>query len=456
MWHIKKDFNSLFSRNTDHFAVIDGLRSISCLMIISIHLISFLSTFIPPYPHAEWFNYLKSFSFCFTPILLLSLETFFVISGFLLTYKFLCQWNELKSSKEFFQLYPTYILRRACRYWPGILLISVIILLFGEIKANYVSMWLFFQNCVSMDTWSITMGPLWSVSLDMQIHIILPLILFLIYSSRNSINILYSLYILVILSIIYMLLLFDPKSMNIIPIISKYNTMSILMLENSAQWINTRYNITFPIIKLHPNPVKLYMEHLYFPFFSRYSSFIIGAILAVKLINIKQNRLTRMNIFKKYLYFILIWSYMFILVLPPPINDDGQLLIDDWIVTIFTCCSRQLFAICQAFILFSVICPISHPYHSSILKTILSLQIWSPIAKLSYLIYVIHFRVAFELIMMTQPNDINSSSIDYLTLFYLVLVFSICIPITSLWHIFVEKPFERYIHRMLNHKIHQN
>ncbi|CAF3685566.1 unnamed protein product [Rotaria sp. Silwood1] len=112
---------------------------------------------------------------------------------------------------------------------------------------------------------------------------------------------------------------------------------------------------------------------------------------------------------------------------------------------------RQLFSISQAFILFSAICPPTHPYHSPWIKSFLSHPIWTPIAKLSYLVYVLHFRIAFELIMShSHLFDPKRFSIDGLTLLCLLLVLTICLILSAVWVILVEQPFDRWINMRLS------
>ncbi|CAF4464217.1 unnamed protein product, partial [Adineta steineri] len=56
--------------------------------------------------------------------------------------------------------------------------------------------------------------------------------------------------------------------------------------------------------------------------------------------------------------------------------------INDVALTIMVSILRQIFAIAQAFILFSAICPSTHPYYSPWIRSFLSHPIWTPLAKL--------------------------------------------------------------------------
>jgi peptidoglycan/LPS O-acetylase OafA/YrhL len=121
------------------------------------------------------------------------------------------------------------------------------------------------------------------------------------------------------------------------------------------------------------------------------------------------------------------------------------------VLTIFFSIMRPLFSLSQAFILFSAICPPTHPYYSSWIHSFLSLRIWTPIAKLSYLIYVLHYRIAVELIMThSHLFDPKRFSIDSLTLPCLAAVLTVCFILSTVWFILVEKPFERLINMKLS------
>ncbi|CAF1233684.1 unnamed protein product [Adineta steineri] len=235
--------------------------------------------------------------------------------------------------------------------------------------------------------------------------------------------------------------------MNLLVLLSQNNVLELLMPQRFFDWVTIEYNVTLGFEKvLDPSPVKPYMELMYMSLLSRYSSFIIGSILAFNLINVKNNAMIRYGTIKKYTYLTFIFLYIIILTIPPKPNA-----VSDVVLTIMVSIMRQIFAITQAFILFSAICPPTHPYYSPWIRSFLSHPIWTPIAKLSYLVYVIHCRIALELIM-THSHIFNPTrySIDVLTIICLTLVFIVCLIISVIWFIFVEKPFERLINKQLS------
>ncbi|CAF0722996.1 unnamed protein product [Adineta steineri] len=321
-------------------------------------------------------------------------------------------------------------------------------LILGESQGGWIRFWLFYQNYISIEQCSWGFVALWSVSLDMQMHIILPIILHIVTSSKVNYQRTYlALYILVILSIVYSMLVFNPKTMDLLVHLYHNNVVALGATQQFVDWVTVEYNVTLGFEKvLDPSPLKSFMELIYMPVLGRYSSFIIGSILAFNLINVKNNAMIRYGTIKKYTYLTFIFLYMIILTIPPKPNA-----VSDVVLTIMVSIVRQIFAIAQAFILFSAICPPTHPYYSPWIRSFLSHPIWTPIAKLSYLIYVIHCRIALELIM-THSHIFNPTrySIDVLTIICLILVFIICLIISVIWFIFVEKPFQRLINKQLS------
>ena len=136
-WEIQKDFLSLFRRGTgcnNYLNSIDGLRSLANLSIVFVHLLIIYTAFVLPYPNKQWQELLMSSAFGLNNVMIFALEIFFMLSGFLLTYKLLNHWNRFSYNKQSFlyKEYPISILKRIFRFWPGILLAFVMLFVFGE------------------------------------------------------------------------------------------------------------------------------------------------------------------------------------------------------------------------------------------------------------------------------------------------------------------------------------
>ena len=161
-------------------------------------------------------------AFAFSNIMGFAVDIFFMLSAFLLTYKLLNQWNKNPPNSQLFlrKEYPISIIKRALRFRPGLLLATVILFIFGEPfypDSGYIfeffhhfNIWMFFQNYIDLEYWYVTFAPLWSISIDMQVHIILLVLLYLFYSYRDSISIYSCLSTLLLLSIVRGTIVFNP------------------------------------------------------------------------------------------------------------------------------------------------------------------------------------------------------------------------------------------------------
>jgi peptidoglycan/LPS O-acetylase OafA/YrhL len=454
-WKIREDLISLFIRDVDNKSYlnpIDGLRSIANILIILLHLISIFSAFISPYPDKEWEEYLMSGAFAFNGIMSFSLEIFFMISSFLLTYKLLNEWNKSYPNVKLFLLkdYPLLILKRAIRFWPGLFLSSLILLIFGEPRYpnsgylfeffRHLNIWMFFQNYIDLEYWYITFVHLWSISLDMQIHIIFPLILYLFYLKKLNLSIYNCLLILLLLSIIRGIIVFNPLTMPLLTTSYHYPSLPLSSPNHCINWFKINYNLTFSSDFPKSNPMKLFLDEMYFPLEARFGSFIIGSMLAIKLIQ-SSNHSNKPKRFKKFFFFILICFHILSMI-QSPISPS---LPSNIIMKLIIGCSRQLFTIGQSFILFSGLCPSSHPYHSFWIKKFLSLSIWIPISKLSYFVYLIHLRISFELIFGGPLRFLTSYSVTYASLICLPIILLLSQFISCIWYILAEKPIQRAI-----------
>jgi peptidoglycan/LPS O-acetylase OafA/YrhL len=453
-WQFQGDFLSLFTRGNDkksYLDPIDGLRSIANLSIILLHLVIMFSAFVSPYPNIEWQQFLTTKAFASMNILAFNLEIFFMLSAFLSTYRLINQWNQNPTNFKSFlrKEYPISIIKRAFRFWPGILLSTLTLFILGEPSYpnssyffeffRYFNIWMFFQNYINLEYYHFSLVPLWSVSLDMQTHILLPLLLYLLYSYRKSISVYKCLYILLLISIIRGMIVFDPVTMPMHLLTYRSSILPITINEQFVNWVETDYNVTFSSDFPRVNPGISFMHKMYFPLEARFGSFIIGAILAIKLIE-SSNHDKKPKRFKKYFFLGLICFQMLTLIqnsnIPPP---------SDLMLTISIASFRQLYTIGQAFILFTALCPPTHPYHSPWIKTFLSSSIWIPISKLSYLVYVIHWRISFELIFGGPLNILKTYSVTYAALISLPIVLFITQLISCIWYVLAEKPIERVI-----------
>lgn len=453
-WHIRQDFICLFKRdenNKDHFPAIDGLRAIANILIVSCHLVTIFSALVPSHPSIEWQQYLTSIAFKWLPLSGFALEIFFMLSGFLLTYKLIVQWNSNPNRHGLFlKQYPNLILKRAFRFWPGMVLPTTIMFILGDaqyLNSSYylelsrlLSVWLFCQNYVDIDYYFATLAPLWSISLDMQVHIILSLLIYVFYSYKKYISMYYSLGILLIISIIQGYVTFNPRTMPLTSLVTRYHYLSLTVSPHISQWLQRHYNVTFSYEVLQINPMKLFIHKMYLPLEAHFGSFIIGSMLAIKVIN-SSHDVGKPSMLKYVFLGLTIW-YMVLL----GTGDTDAKNVSDNQFKLVMAVSRQIFTFGQAFILFTALSSPSHPYHFHWMNKFLSLSIWIPISKLSYLLYMIHWRISLELIFGGPLFFLKSYSFTYAILFSLPIILLVSEIVSGIWYLFVEKIMERVIH----------
>jgi hypothetical protein len=235
-------------------------------------------------------------------------------------------------------------------------------------------------------------------------------------------------------------------TMPIISITRRYHNLPLLLPAHYFVWLQTTYNLTFPFQTLQSNPMKVFLHRMYLPLEARFGSFIAGAILAIQLINTSSQD-SQHSKFKKFIFLGLIFLYA---LSPMLINVDTLLPHFGFIVNLSVASSRQIFALSQAFILFTALCPTTHPYHSPWIKRFLSSSIWIPVSKLSYLVYVIHWRISFELIFGGPLLFLKTYSITYAIVISLPIVLFISQFISCIWYVLIEKPIEHRLSSYLN------
>ena len=442
------DFQSLFIPNC--FASIDGLRAIASLLIVYLHVSQLFILFIPMYPSNEWFNYLKSNTFLFGMIFVNTLEIFFLLSGFLLTHSILTNANNANRTNYFL-----FILKRLLRYYPGLLLIFIYMYLFGDLEqpylkdsksvvSNYLVHLLFLVNYTNVDYWFYSVRMNWSNCVDFHVYIILTATLRVLWE-KYKLKLHQILKILIFLLIVSVIICYYSldSSFEIMKLGMQSHPLYQTSYEQSKALFDS-YNFTFPLDKSQFRDQYRLSEFkkFYTPTHVRYGSFITGSIMAVKLLIQKNENNSNTNKIKKYVYWVLSLFLFIIISIRPTSNQPDP-------PAILVCAFRQLISMAVGYVLYTTLVHKNIIYHNTYLTWFLSRKVFVPFSKLSYLIYIIHLRIATDLVGIGPLRALTNYHIDVASPISFFFTLAISVMVACCWYCLVEQPFFRLTNKLL-------
>ena len=380
-----------------------------------------------------------------------TLEIFFVVSGFLVTYSILTNKHNNTGPKNTFLI----IVKRLLRYYPGLLLILVYMYLFGDLEQPYLKEtkspfrnwfvhFLFIVNYTKLDYWFHSLRVNWSNCVDFHVYIVLSLTVTSLwntykFSLKQIIRVLIC---LLILSVPISYSCFD-SSIELIKLGMRSHPLYQTSHEQNKALFDS-YNLTFPLNK--SEFIDRYRLSSFIKFYSpthmRYGSFITGSILAVKLLLDKKENFSNGNKLKKYLFWVFSLFIFIIIGIRPNENQSDP-------PALLVCSIRQVISIAIAFILYTTLVDGRSIYYNKYLCQFLSSKYFIPFSRLSYLVYLIHLRIATDLVGYGPLRPLLNYHVD--------IASPICFPFTLIiseiiacfWYCFVEQPFIRFTDRLL-------
>jgi len=168
--------------NTTHFSGLNGLRAISCLLVILSHVFLTLDYTVQG-PLLQFLSY-------FFWKIGIGVSIFFVLSGFLLSYPF---WERYLSNQDFPDI-KDYAIKRAARIMPGYyaaLIVSLLVVYAFNQPMEYavrriVTAFTFTSGFHYTTFFSSRVdAPLWSVSFEVFSYVLMPVFFFLIFKSTG-------------------------------------------------------------------------------------------------------------------------------------------------------------------------------------------------------------------------------------------------------------------------------
>ncbi len=395
-FNIKKNLSYLFDRpESNHFAVIDGLRALATVWVISFHCVYFSSLALP----GERFHFIVASPWVQWMIQgHLALDVFFVISGFVISHLLIQEWShsgEIRV-KRFYS-------RRVMRIFPAYLAALLFCYLFLPNKAENI-----WTNILLINNYLPALNQFmpwsWTIAVEMHFYFVIPFIILFCVKS--------------------------PKQ--------RFLIISVLLIIASVlirTFLIARENIAVPI-PIHPvNNFENYLafhDHLYDKTHTRFSPFVWGAGAAAlfHFSSIKTWLQTHVAI-RKCLFALAclaIFSIGFTrLHAPSPwLINASDLYISGF---------RQIFSLAFAYLLLSVLLPTGQ---NSPLSNFLSARCWYPFSQLTYSIYLLHPT----LIIFYYRDFVKADSFTVANIFMnisgLLLVSTF---LAGLLYLFIERPF---------------
>ncbi|CAG4983762.1 unnamed protein product [Parnassius apollo] len=353
-----------FTSGPDSLECIDGIRALAMIWVILGHTFYSLPFNINPIDTLLWAISLNAIWVTSAPM---TVDTFFLLSGLLVVYSTAGKLTGEKLIKNVHLFY----LNRLLRMFP----VLAAMVLFETSLYNRVSdgpLWeglasnivncrqywwstlLHIQNFVNPR--DLCLGVTWYLSLDVQLHILSPIVLFWVLSTRKY-----------------------P------PWIALTSTL-LSVLTASTIYI---FHIDMPSGVISPNRVQEmndFFVKYYINTLSRASPFCVGMIFGY-ILHLWRGKKLRISV----VLAMLIWCATFLLLgaIIYCTNISMQLDWDNQLAdNIFNSFLRPLWALALGWIIFACVKGFGGP-----INWFLSLQVWKLPARLSYAMYIIHFSV---------------------------------------------------------------
>ncbi|XP_063383620.1 nose resistant to fluoxetine protein 6-like [Cydia fagiglandana] len=407
---------------------LDGIRSLAMMWVILGHTYSTnrRAHFFNP---LEMFTWMTSFSAIWIVAAPITVDTFFLLSGLLIVYTSVGK----ISPKGLFKTIHLFYLHRLLRMFP-ILATAVFLqaslfnhladgpewyIIVDKVERCRTYWWstLFYVQNYLTQTWCI--GHTWYLAVDVQLHILSPLILFWVLGKRRSAWIALTLVMLIVMAVS-----------------TTYQRRSPPPRYASATY---NYLNKFPaamfVPTISPEDSFRYSRYYYINTLTRCSPFFVGMLFGY-LLNIFKSKEVHMA---KW-FVALCWASSFV-VSAGIIYSSYPILQMDWdspfwdgIINSF---ARPGWAVCLGWMIFAC----THGYGGPV-NWLLSLRMWKLPSRLSYAMYIFHYPIM--IIVNTTSVSASYFSVErffFRFLAHLVSTFIIAFTVTVL----IDSPFSTLI-----------
>ncbi len=376
------------------FPFIDGLRALSILWIIAMHTLIVFDYYIDHLAFLKLSTRIELGPFFQGH---LAVDTFFVISGFLIGYYLFNEYQQQQviNLKQFY-------LRRALRLLPAYFVVMLLVAIVNPNNLQHIwANFLYINNFLPFEKQF--MSWTWSLAIEEQFYILLPCLILLIGRTKHTFMI------LVLLFLLSFVIRFA---------LSYY------------------YELAMPLAmtEIIDKPEKdQYFDVIYIKSYSRYGPLLVGVLVAY-LSQFSQiiPFLKTHHVIRCFLWWLSLLLLTLYICLPPTMVNAS--IVE---AAYITAAARNIFALAIGYSILYSLCI----GHRSWLVNCLCSPIWYPIAQLSYSAYLLHL----VLITLSAQYLYPLMSLNLLPLLGLILLMIIVTLLAAvLVYVLIEKPVLQY------------
>ncbi|XP_055608118.1 nose resistant to fluoxetine protein 6-like [Uranotaenia lowii] len=356
-----------YYKKSEQIDCLNGIRVLSMVWIVFCH--NYLMVIVAPNVNPiSVFDWVRSYHSMIVVAATVSVDSFFLMSGMLVC------WSLLKELNRSSRLnLPLMYLHRYLRLTPPfaalILLTATVLKYFGSgpfwnstllgmeqaCDKYWWSALLYLQNYVNPT--QMCLGHSWYLSVDMQLYILSPLIIYPLWRWRRK----------ALVAIAALILL----SMGCV--------IALFLV----------YELRLSMLDPKQSPERNKMTLTYYPTHTRMGAWLVGAMFGYLLHETKLHRVILRKQFVTAGWIAAIVTILTVIFVDFPFQQPENFQETSlFLNALYEACSRVFWAIALGWVVFACVNGYGGP-----IDTFLSLSIWQPLGRLSYCIYLLHMSV---------------------------------------------------------------
>jgi peptidoglycan/LPS O-acetylase OafA/YrhL len=413
----KANFRSVWERPGERYAAIDGLRAISMLWVVLTHLCLVVSRFVPYDAYVGMMDRNRwLFSWVFHGEK--ALDSFFVISGFLIGLMLLNEHEKRGRiqlgrffARRYLRLMPAYAVALVVLYVSGVE---------GPEKSSYVWANILYVNNF-LPQRHMFMDPSWSLAVEEQFYVCLPLFLIGIFFQARS------------------------RLASLVTLFGLSLVICAVVLAVHPNVTHTQYGENF--IVCSPHFSSEYFDSLYVNLYTRFAPFVLGLGLAWASVSREaqmKELFARWRGLSDGLLVAGTAALVAVLLVPA---FDPHVTIPHPLLYAFVLLHRHVWSVGVLFVMTALLFP--GGALSRGVSWFLAARVWYPIAQLSYCSYLFHLGCVlpglFLALHLLRPGVAFQDGLlvlgaPDLVLAY-VLTLSFAFLVGTVMYVLVERPF---------------